>query len=398
LERKAEVVVIGAGSTGTSIFYHLAKSGAKRPLLVDKAGQTGAGQTSRSTALIRTHYSVETVARMALRSYAYFKSFDETMGGRSAGFVETGLLICADESAKAPLLENLAMLRRLGIPTDEVDRSRAREIEPLLDTGPYAAVVYEPNMGYAEPSGTAAAFASAGAELGGELILNTRATAIARKGNAYVVSTGAGEIEAEKVVLATGVWSGPLFSRIGVKVPVRAVRHPVASFKRPPGYRGKRPVILDFARSAYYKPEGEFMMFVGSLERELDERGAEVDPDSYREDIEFDEVGRFSECLAAAVPLMGRDGMYKGGYAGIYDVTPDQQPVIDELSEFGYEGLFALVGLSGHGFKLCPEFGRIMASMVLGDPVREYDISLFRLKRFEEGKLLASKYSVGTIG
>ena len=72
MAREAEVVVIGGGSTGCSILYNLAEKGVRNPVLIDKAAQVGAGQTSRSTAIVRPPYSVETVARMALRRYAFF--------------------------------------------------------------------------------------------------------------------------------------------------------------------------------------------------------------------------------------------------------------------------------------------------------------------------------------
>src|SRR5947209_1540152 len=72
-----DVVVIGGGSTGCSILYQLAKVGVKAPLLVDMAPQIASGQTSRSTALVRTHYSTEVLTRMALFSYRFFKAFGE---------------------------------------------------------------------------------------------------------------------------------------------------------------------------------------------------------------------------------------------------------------------------------------------------------------------------------
>ncbi len=95
---------------------------------------------------------------------------------------------------------------------------------------------------------------------------------------------------------------------------------------------------------------------------------------------------------------MASMGMYERGYGGTYDDTPDQQPVIDELSAYGYPGLYCLVGLSGHGFKLSPEFGRIMASLVTQGGFPDYDVSVFGLKRFETGKLMRSKYNLSTVG
>ena len=113
--QRHEVLVIGGGSTGCSVLYHLAKAGVKDPLLVDMAPQLAAGQTSRSTALVRTHYSTETLTKMALLSYRFFRDFGRELPGRSAGYVETGLLVGADEASVQALRQNSAMHKSLGI-------------------------------------------------------------------------------------------------------------------------------------------------------------------------------------------------------------------------------------------------------------------------------------------
>ncbi len=95
---------------------------------------------------------------------------------------------------------------------------------------------------------------------------------------------------------------------------------------------------------------------------------------------------------------MGTSGLYLRGYTGVYDISPDQQPIIDEFSVSGDEGLDRLIGLSGHGFKLSPAFGQIMADFVTGERTVDYDRSIFRRFRFEDGKLLESRYALSTIG
>ncbi len=397
MERRAEVVIIGGGSTGSSILYHLAKEGMKDILLVERGQQIAAGQTSRSTALVRTHYSHPTVAKMALLSYRYFKNFEIEVPGYWCGFVETGLLVGADSKTEHALKENVAMFKEIGIVSNFVDKDEAKKLEPQLDTSSFSTIAHEPQMGYAEPSTTASSFTQAAQFLGADVLLNTRVTSI-EKGprGGYSILTTNGEIIASKVVIATGVWSNPLFEKLGIKVRIKPVRHPVAIYRRPQEYQGNRPVIFDFPRSAYYKPEGQYLFFAGSLEMELD--NYEIDPDSYNENVTFDEIMKFTQWVSEVLPVMGSGGKYERSYTGVYDVTPDQQPIIDEFSDEGFEGLYCLVGLSGHGFKLCPEFGRIMSQMVMKGKFRDYDVSIFRRKRFEEGKLLKSRYELSTIG
>ena len=397
-----EVVVVGGGSTGCSVLYHLAKAGVKAPLLVDMASQLAAGQTSRSTALVRTHYSTEVLTMMALLSYRFFRDFGRELPGRSAGYVETGLLVGADEASVQALRQNSAMHKRLGIDSRVMgpDELVASGVEPMLDAAAFSLFAYEPNAGYAEPSATASAFASAAVERGAEVLTGARVTKIERapgSGGGYSVSTTGGAVRCRSVVLATGVWSKPLFSGLGVELPMKVSRHPVAIFGRPSGYHGKRPVVFDFPRSAYYKPEGNELFFVGTLSHELDVSGSEADPDAYDESISYEEASDFSRSSAAAFPVMATGGTYRRGYAGLYDNTPDQHPIIDELSEMGLPGVYCVVGLSGHGFKLAPEFGRIVSSLVTDGGFRDYDVSVFRLRRFEEGRLLGGRYGVSTI-
>ncbi len=89
------------------------------------------------------------------------------------------------------------------------------------------------------------------------------------------------------------------------------------------------------------------------------------------------------------------EGNLHSSYVGLYDVSPDQHPIIDELSDFGLTGAFCCVGLSGHGFKLCPALGLIVAEMILGTDEaaqQTFDRSIFSLSRFKTGKLLESRY------
>lgn len=394
--------MVGGGSTGCSILYHLAKMGAKDSLLLDMAPQVGAGQTSRSTALVRTHYSTETLTRMALLSYRFFRDFGRRLPGRSAGYVETGLLVGADEASVKALRENSAMHRGLGIDSRIMSPQdlAASGVEPMLDADAFSLFAYEPNAGYAEPSTTAAAFASAAVEEGCKVLTGARVTKVERRASGregYSVATTAGPINCRKVVLATGVWSKPLFAQMGIPVPLTLSRHPVAILGRPASYLGTRPVVFDFPRSAYYKPEGKDLFFVGSLSHELDAKGADADPDGYDQGITYEEAAEFSRSAAAAFPVMAASGSYRRGYAGLYDNSPDLHPVIDELSGYGYPGVHCVVGLSGHGFKLAPEFGRIAASMVVGGRFDDYDVSVFKLRRFEDGRLLTGRYGVSTI-
>jgi len=397
LNKETEIAIIGGGSTGSSILYHLAKRGLTDATLLERGGQIAAGQTSRSTALLRSHYSIPTVAKMAWDSYQFFKNFEEKVG-TSCGFRKTGLLVCGDATTEKGLVTNSEMLRGIGIASEPLDNEEVKRIEPFLDASIFSLIISEPESGYVDPSTTASAFAKKAKDLGASVLTNTRVTSIEKGSHSkgYELETNNGSVRAKKVVVATGPWSKEFFASLGIKIPIKPVRHPVAIFQRPEEYSGNHPLVFDFPREAYYKPEGNHFFYTGSLASDLD--WTEIDPDNYDEAVSFDEITKFSENAATAVPIMGASGRYQRGYTGEYDVTPDQQPIIDEFSDAGYGELYCLVGLSGHGFKLSPAFGRIMSDFLSGEKTTNYDRSIFRRSRFEEGKLLKSRYDLSTVG
>ena len=395
MNKEAEIAIIGGGSSGSSILYHIAKRGVTDIVLLEQGGQIASGQTSRSTALLRSHYSIPTVAKMAWDSYQFFKNFESEMS-TACGFNKTGLLVCGDAVTERGMVANSQMLRGIGIPSETIDRDAAKKIEPYLNASIFSLIVSEPESGYADPSMTASAFASKAKELDANILFNTKVLGIKKNGSGYQISTSNGVVRAKKVVVATGPWSKVLFASLGINVPIRPVRHPVAIFQRPEEFSGIRTIVFDFPREAYYKPEGKHFFYTGSLAAELDR--VEINPDNYNESVSFDEVTQFSEYAATVYPIMGTSGMYLRGYTGVYDISPDQQPIIDEFSDAGFEGLYCLIGLSGHGFKLSPAFGRIMSDFVMGEKTTDYDRSIFRRSRFEDGKLLESRYSLSTIG
>ena len=81
---------------------------------------------------------------------------------------------------------------------------------------------------------------------------------------------------------------------------------------------------------------------------------------------------------------------FSTGYAGLYTSTPDSHPVMDKVD--GIEGLYICTGFSGHGFKLSPMVGVLMAELVLDGKAKSIDISPLRMSRFSEGKLNMPAY------
>ncbi len=388
----SRIVVVGAGSTGCSTVYHLSKAGAQA-ILIDK-GQIASGMTSKSSAIARTHYSNEIVARMALYSLRILENF-EAIG--NSGFMRNGMLVLASSSDKEGFLANLKMLDSIGVKNEILDKQDAKKRFPELDLEDCDFILLEPESGYADPAGTANSYAEKARELGAEIILGQEVTKLeTEKGKlSGITLSGGSRINCSKAIICTNVWTNRLLDNSGVArdkmLPLWAVAHPIVVFRRPTSYHGTRPSIGDFPNKTYYKPEGKSLLFAGSIDAELDKQ--KIEPEECPSEVQFEFMNMFSEVVIKRIPSMA-EGVYHSSYNGMYDITPDQHPIIDELSDLGLEGVYSCVGLSGHGFKLCPAFGLMNAEMVLGVEGQDqtFDRSHFSLSRFKTGKLLLTKY------
>jgi glycine/D-amino acid oxidase-like deaminating enzyme len=161
-------------------------------------------------------------------------------------------------------------------------------------------------------------------------------------------------------------------------------RHVVATGR----WGGSKPLPFghaDLVAGYYCKPEGAHLFCLGWL------NPAEgVDPDNYSERIGDGEILGLADAAVARVPALA-DAEVQGGWASLYDVSPDWQPVIGELAE----GIFVDAGTSGHGFKLAPALGRYVADLVLGHP--DPGLDQFHPRRFFEGQALPAGYGAARI-
>jgi sarcosine oxidase, subunit beta len=176
----------------------------------------------------------------------------------------------------------------------------------------------------------------------------------------------------------------------GTSLPIWSSAHPVAVLRRPKNYEGRQVVVADFPNKTYYKPEGNSLFFVGSLDPAVDEK--RILTDNCPSNVDFDILNRFAEAASSRIPKM-KHGTLHSSYYGMYDMSPDQHPIIDELSSIGLGNVFCCVGLSGHGFKLCPALGLMVGELVGEKESTKFDSSCFSLSRFSNGNLLKSKYA-----
>ncbi len=390
MAKTADIVIIGGGINGSSIAFHLARRGSGHVVLVEK-GHIASGPTGLSSGIVRQHYSQETLSAMARDSVRVFASFKDEVGG-DAGFVPCGVVFLSSSEAAPVLQASVAMHQRIGIRETLLSADDLAVLDPHVFLGDVACGAHDADGGYADPALTASSFADAAKRLGVEIMQRTTVTGLRVEGGRMAgVATDKGDIASPIVINAAGPWGAKLASQVGVEIPLTVTRHPVVVMQRPADWRNPTPVWGDLVAGWYYKPDGEAGIMVGSVRD--DHRS--VNPDDYDGTPTHDEVVAASSAILERFPVM-EGGTARKGWAGVYDVTPDSQPVIDRID--AVPGFFCAVGFSGHGFKIAPAVGQIVSELVLDGACRSYDIGLFRHDRFRTGDLHQSGYKYSIVG
>jgi sarcosine oxidase subunit beta len=393
----ADIVIIGGGLEGLAIAWALAERGVQRIVVLERE-TIGSGGTGKSSGIVRCHYGVPDLAAMALVGNQLFEHAHEVLG-TDVGFAKVGYGVVVAENNVGPLRANVEMQQGLGVNVCLETPGAFGELWPEANFDDVVAVAYEPDGGFADAYRLAMAFAAAAREKG--VIVRQGVAALglltsADGSRVTGVATAAGPIQADHVVVAAGPWSGPLLAAIGVELPVRAeraqivmVHHDVAN----DGERPRRPVISDLALLQYVRPELTGELLIGNSDHSKPEW---ADPDDYENAADWDHVERAVAKVEARFPGL-RNPRIGQTYSGCYDVTPDYNPVIDHRV---LDGLVICAGFSGHGFKISPAVGQLVADLVLDGASRHphIDGDVFRLSRFADGDELVSLHPYAGAG
>ena len=375
----SDVVIIGAGVHGASAAYHLAQSGA-RVTVVERLTPAG-GPTGLSSGVCRAYYTNAFLAEAARDSIRMMLDFEGIGQGHDSGYRRTGFLYLHPTQDADEVTDNAARLNALDIRVElrAADDLRVHFPQFVLDDIGIGA--YEVEAGYADPAGTTAGMMAGAVAAGAALRSHAAVRGLRlRPGSGAVVLLAGGEsLAAERLLIAAGPWTTQLARQIGVVLPLTVERHVVATT------RLGDPARISFGHgdlvTGYYcRPEGADQYVMGWTHP-----GEGVNPDRFDTTIRREEELALENAVARRYPLM-HDAQPRGGWASLYDVSPDWQPVIGEIAE----GVFVDAGTSGHGFKLAPALGRHVADLVLGRP--DPRIAQFDPHRFEKGELLSAGY------
>jgi sarcosine oxidase, subunit beta len=387
-----DILVVGGGVMGVSIAHALSRRRVGRVVVLEKS-YLGAGSSGKSGAIIRQHYSNRLTAAMAQKSLRVFERFPDLVGG-PAVFTHTGMVIVVNQSDRAGLEANLALQRELGIDVRLVTAEELGEIDPNARLADDEVAAFESAAGYVEAVQVVSSFADRAARQGADIRQGVEVHDVLLEGSRAVgVETNEGRYACKTVILATGPWAARLAGKIGIRLPVQPCRTQVALLRQPTDFGRGGPVYGDFVQGLYFKPTHGAMIHAGSIAGE--EINDPVDPDDYNEAADGAWLPQVRQRLSRRYPAMHR-AYGRGGYGALYAITPDWHPILDRCP--GLDGIYCAVGFSGHGFKMSPIVGELMAELVVDGKTSTLDAAPLRLTRFDENDSVKTPYAYGVMG
>jgi dimethylglycine dehydrogenase len=225
MKSHAQVVVIGGGVVGASVLYHLTKKGWRDVVLIERLELTS-GSTWHAAGGMHTINGDPNVAKLQQYTINLYKEIEE-LSGQSIGLHMTEGLMLASTPARYEWLKNIhSKGRYLGMQVELVSLDEAQKLLPLMDKRQFTGALYDPIQGHLDPSGTTYAFAGAARKGGAEVYAHTRVTDTKpRKDGGWDVITDKGNIIAEHVVNAGGLWAREVGRMAGLELPILAMEH-----------------------------------------------------------------------------------------------------------------------------------------------------------------------------
>jgi sarcosine oxidase subunit beta len=346
-------VVVGAGITGLAIARELQERG-HDVVVLERAG-VGAGASGVQPGGVRQQWGTRVACRLARESVAFWREIDERLRPRVPVTLERNgyLFVARSDASLARLAANVRLQNEEGIPSQLVSPGEAAELVPGLRTEGIAGGAWCGEDGYFDkPQSVVQAFAEG---------LDIR----------QVDVRSVDELEADVVVLAAGTETRTLLEPLGVDLPVQPEER-YLFLSDPIEERLLEPLVVapELAFAAKHLADGRV------LASDLAGRG---DPETGRE--------RWRATIRAGIDALLPRLEYVSFsllVRGVYDVTPDHQPVLGGIA--ARPGLFVACGFSGHGFMIAPAVARITADAVEGR--RDPALDVLGIDRFEAGRLV----------
>ena len=374
LPESASVVIVGGGVVGTSAAFHLAEAGADVALI--ERASLGSGSTSKAAGGVRTQFSDVLNIEIAKRSLDAFRDFGRRPGWeidlKQVGY----LFVLTRPSDVEEFARSVALQNELGLDSRMLTSEETRALCPLLDGDDVLAGAFSPGDGHATPEGVVQGYAFAARAHGAHIRVGCEVTTIRVDDGGQIteVVTTDGVIRTPTVVCAAGAWSRACGAMVGVQLPVSPLRRQILFTEAIDELPADLPMTIDFETSFYFHREGPGLLMGMSDPSEMPGFSVETSDDW---------IPGLMDIVRRRAPRIADVGI-RGGWAGLYEMTPDHNAIIGEAA--GVSRFLYATGFSGHGFLQGPAVGEILRDMVLRRPTF-VDVSPLSVERFEAAAL-----------
>jgi sarcosine oxidase subunit beta len=297
-------------------------------------------------------------------------------------YVQGGYLVLAETEEELELQRQaVALQNELGLPSRALSPEEVPEIVPLFDIMTIAGATFCPTDGHANPFRVVEGYLRAARRLGVTLEKFTEVTGFSvRGGKVTEVVTSRGKVAAGVVVNAAGAWSREIAKLAGVELPNQPVRHEILATEP---VQPVTDVMVISLHTGIYFSQTAHGQIVGGI-------GDPAERPGYNIRSSFRFLRRFLSELVRHIPALGQLAVLRQ-WAGLYDVTPDAQPILGPTP--GLENFIQANGYSGHGFMIAPKVAEILADYIERGEVSE-DLARLSLSRFE-GEVKGEAFVVG---
>jgi len=384
MKDQARVVVIGGGVVGCSILFHLAKMGWKDVILLERNELTS-GSSWHAAGQIHTISSDPNISRLQDYTINLYKEIEET-SGHSVGMHSTGgYYLASNQSWHDYLKRERSKARSMGLEQEFVSLDEVVEKHPLINPENYVAALWDPLDGDIDPSGVTYAYAKSARVHGAEFYTHTPVIETnQRPDGSWDVVTEKGNIHAEHIVNAGGLWARELGRMSGIHLPVVPMEHHYLITEEidkitalPEGQR--LPACIDYEANIYFRQERSGLL-LGTYEPQSTPWSLDGTPQTFGHDLLEPDLDRIADRLALAferIPSLQNAGI-KDTINGPFVFSPDGNPMIGPVP--GMKNYWTAVGVMA-GFCQAGGVGKTLAEwMIEGEP--SIDVWAMDIARF----------------
>lgn len=332
MKNHARVVVIGGGVVGCSILFHLTKFGWQDVVLVERSELT-AGSTWHAAGSFHTLNGDTNMAALQGYTIQLYREL-EKISGQSCGLHHVGGMTLATSPERMDYLRAArAMHRHMGLDTELIDPQEIRRRSPITNTDGVLGALWDPLDGHLDPASTTQAYAKAARLQGAEIYLHTMVTGLTPTADGgWTVATDKGDIIAEHVVNAGGLWAREVNAMAGVYLPLHPMEHQyLVTDDIPEIYTrdAELPHTLDPAGESYLRQEGRGLV-IGFYEHACEPWAVDGTPWHFGLELLADKLDRIGDSLSHAFhrfPVLERAGI-KRVINGPFTFAPDGNPLV----------------------------------------------------------------------